>query len=408
MDNNSTPKRLSELEAALADYLPTFFHRLQPDSDLYRAVLKGIESLKQGGGLSWSRLNQIFQLASRPVLSEGFYRYYFLEVPKSHPYPVEKVFEDGDDFEPPVETTAITSIRQFQWGLRRFIFDAMLYYGNFDRAYNDLRSRSRDEIARHFESKRFNERHLITRGGIQEPIAIPRDHRYLISEMACKNYEDRDATEETDHAKIVLAAFRELKKQGGKVTSKDLKSRAQEMARQANQETLFDLLYEDVPDEVEDEQQVLALYQGQSEAFRKARATALHNTRIYLSICHDLDAYVATSMRTRQDFREMAAACDEIFQSEVLRQYNVRYFDPTLSAADHHEDKGIIECLMVKAAKLLIYCAQHKESLGKVSEYAMALSLGKPVIILCPSDARGQEIFEFYRDKQRCPVFAPS
>lgn len=36
---------------------------------------------------------------------------------------------------------------------------------------------------------------------------------------------------------------------------------------------------------------------------------------------------------------------------------------------------------------------------GKVSEYAMALSLGKTVIILCPPDARGTEIFQFYRDR---------
>jgi len=63
----------------------------------------------------------------------------------------------------------------------------------------------------------------------------------------------------------------------------------------------------------------------------------------------------------------------------------------------HHEDKGIIECLMVKTAKVILYFAQHKESLGKVSEYAMGLSLGKPVIILCPSDARGKEIFHFYQ-----------
>jgi uncharacterized protein Usg len=53
---------------------------------------------------------------------------------------------------------------------------------------------------------------------------------------------------------------------------------------------------------------------------------------------------------------------------------------------------------MVKTARVVLYFAQHKESLGKVSEYAMALSLGKPVIILCPDDVRGHEIYEFYRN----------
>ena len=94
----------------------------------------------------------------------------------------------------------------------------------------------------------------------------------------------------------------------------------------------------------------------------------------------------------------MASTCNEVFSDPSLGKYNLRYFDPTLSAAEHHEDKGIIECLMVKTAKIVLYFAQYKESLGKVSEYAMGLSLGKPVIILCPSDTKGQEVFRFYRD----------
>lgn len=140
------------------------------------------------------------------------------------------------------------------------------------------------------------------------------------------------------------------------------------------------------------------LRSGQWEAFQAARKNALENTRIYLSSCNDLDVYVATSMRNRQDFRDMAATCERIFRSPALGKYNLRYFDPTLSAAKYHEDKGIIECLVVKTAKVLLYFSQHKESLGKVSEYAMALSLGKPVIVLCPDDARGKELYRFYRD----------
>ena len=94
----------------------------------------------------------------------------------------------------------------------------------------------------------------------------------------------------------------------------------------------------------------------------------------------------------------MAETCEAIFEADELRKYNIRYFDPTLSAAESHEDKGIIECLMVKTAKVLLYFSQHKESLGKISEYAMALSLGKPVIVLCPDDERGRDLYRFYRD----------
>jgi hypothetical protein len=63
---------------------------------------------------------------------------------------------------------------------------------------------------------------------------------------------------------------------------------------------------------------------------------------------NDLDVCVATSMRTRRDFRSMADTCERIFSDTRLRELNLRYFDPTLSAARGHEDKGLIECLMGK------------------------------------------------------------
>ena len=90
----------------------------------------------------------------------------------------------------------------------------------------------------------------------------------------------------------------------------------------------------------------------------------------------------------------MAAFCDEVFSSRRLRRFDLRYFDPTVSAATNHEDKGLIECLMVKCTKVLIYNAGDKESYGKDAEAAMALSLGKPVIFFCNSADRES----FYKD----------
>lgn len=107
----------------------------------------------------------------------------------------------------------------------------------------------------------------------------------------------------------------------------------------------------------------------------------------------DLDVYVATSMRTRQDFRNMADSCEKIFNDLQLKPMEIRYFDPTLSAAAGHEDKGLIECLMVKCARVLVYCAGQKESYGKDAEAAMALSLGKPVIFYCDEEQR-QRFFQ--------------
>ena len=68
-------------------------------------------------------------------------------------------------------------------------------------------------------------------------------------------------------------------------------------------------------------------------------------------------------MRSRQDFRDMATDCDKIFSDERLKSLNLRYFDPTLSATEGHEDKGLIECLMVKCAKARqVFSSEHNRT----------------------------------------------
>ena len=119
---------------------------------------------------------------------------------------------------------------------------------------------------------------------------------------------------------------------------------------------------------------------------------------LYLSIVNELDVYVATSMRRRSDFRDMARDSELIFRHDGLTRFRPRFFDPTMSAAEGHEDKGLIECLMVKCAKALVYFAGESDSFGKDAEVSMALSLGKPVIILCPTTAKGEQRKRFFRD----------
>ncbi len=152
---------------------------------------------------------------------------------------------------------------------------------------------------------------------------------------------------------------------------------------------------DDVLDEsITSEADIESKFDAASKKFFSARESALKNTRMYLSMVGDLDVYVATSMRTRENFREMADVCDGIFSENSLNDLQLRYFDPTLSAAEGHEDKGLIECLMVKCSKVLVYCAGERESYGKDAEAAMALSLGKPVIFYCNSEQKTR----FYRE----------
>ena len=138
-----------------------------------------------------------------------------------------------------------------------------------------------------------------------------------------------------------------------------------------------------------------------SDARAKWEATyalALENTNSYLSLCPELDVYVATSMRTAADFRETGEVAERIFASPALTPLHLRWFDPTRSACSGHEDKGLVECLMVALAQAVLYFAGTKSSWGKDAEAAMALSRGTPVVILCPDTEEGNATARMFRD----------
>lgn len=317
-----------KLREELEEYFPSVLSRLNEDNDVSRALEGGYRALEQGS-LSWAQLNQIMHRCSESGMSEGFFRYYFLELPEEHPYPVDQVFGSGA-FRPPEGATEIQSLQQLQWGIQRFMYDAMLYWGNFGQAYRKLRQDQFEDIREGFVQKRIDTERMRRRGNIQDPTAIPRDHRYLISEMACKTFEVATSPEKTKHVQLAIDAFRELRSQGKSITPTSLKAKTKELADRQGHLNLFELMYEEATGSIESEAEVVALYSGQWHAFQKARTTALENTRVYLSVCDDLDVYVATSMRSRQDFREMTDTCDQIFSAPELRDYNLRHFDPTL------------------------------------------------------------------------------
>jgi hypothetical protein len=278
--------------------------------------------------------------------------------------------------------------------LYRLYIDGLLYFGNVRTAFRKLRDLSLQQLDDFFRSQRF-ETEAIKRRGPSLPLKpISNDDRYLISEMACKSY--GDGAGGTSDLRTVLVDAYKAHATAGNVTPtfRELLERPLPTGLQARQPEFIFSADEVLDEKVASEADLLARYERMAKKFATAREAALDNTRYYLSMLSDLDVYVATSMRTRQDFRNMAEICERIFGDGRLKGMNLRYFDPTLSAAGGHEDKGLIECLMVKCAKLLVYCAGEKESYGKDAEAAMALSLGKPVIFYCDQERRHR----FYRD----------
>ncbi len=354
-------------------------------------VFKRLDSINEDP-LSKSQINQLLVFGHQAPVSDDFFTYYWLDVPSAHPYPVDQIIGFKDYY--CQGTDKISSLEHLWWGMYRLFVDALLYFGNVRTAYRTLRTLSRSKLDSFFEARRFDT-HAIKRRGEMLPLEdINRDDRHLVSEVVCKSFGEQPESESE-----IRQALREAYDKHRTVSSSPITFRSlltDELPNGLSElQPGLELAMGDVfDDSISSEEDFEAKFGDATEKYIKAREAAVNNTYYYLSMASDLDVYVATSMRRRQDFRDMAVFCDEVFRNARLDELNLRYFDPTLSAAYGHEDKGLIECLMVKCAKVLVYCAGQGDSYGKDAEAAMALSLGKPVIFYCDEEARQR----FYRD----------
>lgn len=351
--------------------------------EMHDEVLERLTTLPETH-LTKVEFNQLLVLSRAASMSDGCFKYYWGATP-AHPYDVRKVpYYPG----PLPDALQIISHDHLRWGLYRLYVDALLYFGNIATAFEALRSQTYDDLVTFFQAKRFDTEAVSRRGPPIPLQEIPKDDRYLISEMVCKTFGDLPADRE-EARKLLLEALE--RHEGASLTFRQL---LEGVTGLGSEEQLL-LSFNDVLDaRVRTEADLNTRFDEQFDRFFQARERATRNTELYLSMVNDLDVYVATSMRNRQNFREMAATCEQIFGDERLSAFHLRYFDPTKSAARGHEDKGLIECLMVKCAKVVIYTEGEKESYGKDAEAAMALSLGKPVIFYCDHGKKTR----FYRD----------
>jgi hypothetical protein len=340
--------------------------------------------------LSKVQLNQLLVISKTASVSDGFFNYYWRLTP-DHPYDVRSI-QPYDEKWTSGESHVIYSLDHLKWGLYRLYVDGLLYFGNVRAAFDSLRSLSEEQFSEFFRAKRFDSKAIAARGPSLAMKPISRDDRYLISEMACKTFGELPKDQEDALRTLQDAWERHVAGGGGTIAFREFLKKY--VVNTSNEDQML-LSYDAISSEnIDSKAEVKRQFDAVVTKFLDARANAMQNTEYYLSMVNDLDVYVATSMRTRDNFREMAISCDRIFGDAKLKDLHLRYFDPTLSAAKGHEDKGLIECLMVKCAKVLIYCEGEKESYGKDAEAAMALSLGKPVIFFCN---RGKKT-NFYRD----------
>jgi len=131
--------------------------------------------------------------------------------------------------------------------------------------------------------------------------------------------------------------------------------------------------------------------------FEEVRERGRKNTFAYLST-GEIDIYFATSMRTRLDFLSNANFIEKVIKSPDLERYNILYFDPTQSYLDDRIQKGLIESIMIKKCKMVVYNAGEKETFGKDSEAGIALAHGKFVVVYVPRVLpENNNLREFYQ-----------
>lgn len=114
-----------------------------------------------------------------------------------------------------------------------------------------------------------------------------------------------------------------------------------------------------------------------------AQNAAYNNLSNYLTADY-LDVYVATSMRVNADFISVNTFIEKLFAHSEIKQYKLRYFNPTQSWIEDRVAKGLVEALMLKRANICIYMAQKDDTFGKDSEASVTLGQGKSVIVYVP------------------------
>ena len=335
------------------------------------------------------QLDQLLSLQNLKTISDDFFRFYWLEVPEVHIYQIDAIRIRHD-------TDSITSLEQLKWGFNRIFIDALFVFGNIQKGYESLCGLSRADIDAVFAKYLFNTAQIMKRGNTLHFETINKSDRYLISEMACKtfaNFKNRD-----ELFALILKSYENAIKQGhNHPTVKELMEGKYLDEGEYQQMNMFNgefCLSDSLEHQIDSRDDLEKTINELADKWALAHKKALINTELYLSLVSDLDVYVATSMRTKENFVSMATFCEKVFKSEKLKDYDLRYFDPTMSAADSHEDKGLIECLMVKSARMLVYHTGDRESYGKDVEAAMALCLGKPTIFFCTNE----KTYNFFRD----------
>lgn len=319
--------------------------------EIINSIVSSDGSLK----LDRDKFNRLMLQSGKRMVSHEFYVYFF----------------------PDVKT-----IEAFEAAVDRFRAKAMWLFGNFKYAFRILAAGDRDEFTRHIEKTHsVDPETYADREPFLEIQSIAVEDLYLLGYLSREELKDLD---------FAFEAIETLANKPDSVVS------SLEAIGSANQKKIADLLSKHgltFPAEGHEglnahslnefRDKLAKLVETSKLRTEKATETGKKNTQRYLGLPY-LDVYVATSMRYEMDFKEQHAFIREVFEHPDVKPLKLRYFDPTLSFVDDPVTKGLIECLMLRRARVTIYNAGKEDTFGKDSELASTLAQGKSVIVFVP------------------------
>src|SRR5437868_688811 len=221
--------------------------------------------------LSRAQFNQLLVLGQEAPVSDGFFDYYFLSA--MHPcYNVTKLPRFRESY---TGQTAIVDLNHLYWGLYRIYVDSLLFFGSVRSGFRVLRRLDSADLHEFFRQRHFNTPALVQRGPALPLHPIPRDNRYLISEMACKSFGEAPATK-SDLRDALFAAYADHKvRDGGAVTIKELLSGTRVTSSfAATQPQLIFSADEALNSAVTSEAELESHFNGMADQFLAARQSA--------------------------------------------------------------------------------------------------------------------------------------
>lgn len=344
------------------------------------------QMIRKNQQLSFAQLNELLLLLDKSRIGKGFYYYFFVPSDKWFRIPIDRDNEElkyAEALRTRVnreESLAAHSIKksELREGVIKFRVAAMLKYGNFRFAHKHLRNQSLRQICESIHPYSLDKSIVIDKFERRLDKAldfqpIPGNDTWLTGYISAGNLNEDNCLLRAAMSFLRPEHYKQSMSSGG--ISSENRKLVKAKIKMLSQESVepWRMYIDEYSTDID----------RNKRKEKEVKKKACDNTDIYLTWDY-MDIYVATSMRETWEFEEIRKFIDAVLEGDCLERLKLRYFDPTQSFTDDRLNKGFIEGLMLKRARLTIYLVQESDSLGKDSELAATLAQGKPVVAFVP------------------------